>query len=246
MMDPEKVREFYEQDDVVIHYARAVKSVGLWKSEALLFQRLFRADQSLLEVGCGAGRIAFGLQDLGFQDLVAIDYAKKMIQVAKAIADERSRELDFRVGDATRLNFEDASFEGVIFGFNGLMQIPSLEARQKAMREICRVLKAGSLFCFTTHDRDYPKHQKYWKKDDKDWEKGKQRSEYTERGDRIGDTDWGEMFIHVPRKSEVEELMKSTGWKLIECIPRSRLAHESKEVRDFSDECLFWVARKEG
>ena len=79
---------------------------------------------SILELGCGVGRISFGLHELGYKHLLATDYAKNMIQRARDLSMKMGYPVPFRVCDATHLEFEDAIFEGVIFGFNGLMQIP--------------------------------------------------------------------------------------------------------------------------
>ena len=243
-MDPDIVRAFYENDNVVLHYATAVNRVGLWKSEELLLFRLFRSDHRLLEIGCGAGRIAFGLREHGYSNLTAIDYSHEMIGVAKAIAEDRSLAMDFRVGDATDLAFQDEQFDGVIFGFNGLMQIPGKDRRQKALREIHRVMKPDTFFFFTTHDRDNPKQRKHWKKDQQLWNQGKQRAEYEDFGDRIGGTDWGEMYIHIPKKEEMAQAVADAGFRLLSCSPRSFVARESRETREFSDECLMWVVKK--
>lgn len=243
-MNPEEVKSFYKKDGVVLHYAVAVDQVGLWKSEEILFTRLFLPDQRILEVGCGAGRIAFSLHRLGYHNITAIDYSIDMIRVARAIAEEKAVTMDIRVGDATELEFEDNSFEGVIFGFNGLMQIPSSDRRLLAMEEIFRVMKPGTMFFFTTHDRENPKNRKHWKKEIKCWRKGQQREEYEDLGDTIGDTDWGEMYIHVPCKGEIEAMLEATGFQLLSCKTRSFIANESQKTRAFSDECLLWVVKK--
>jgi ubiquinone/menaquinone biosynthesis C-methylase UbiE len=243
-MNPEEVKAFYENDGVVLHYATAVNRVGLWNSEELLLTRLFRPDQKLLEIGCGAGRIAFGLHNLGYRNLTAVDYSPDMIGIARNIAAEKSISLDLRVGDATQLEFSDESFDGAIFGFNGLMQIPSQARRQGALEEIFRVIKPNGFFFFTTHDRDNPRHRKHWKKDQKQWKSGNQRPEYEDFGDRIGDTEWGEMYIHIPTKEEMIERLTAAGFRLLSCQSRCLVALESKETRQFSDECLMWVVKK--
>lgn len=243
-MDPDAVRAFYENDGVVLHYATAVNQVGLWKSEELLLSRLFNTDHKLLEIGCGAGRIAFGLYVLGYRNLTAIDYSCDMIGVAKAIAKEKSIAMDLRVGDATRLDFEDEGFDGVIFGFNGLMQIPSRQRRQRALEEIFRVMKPNGVFFFSTHDRENARYHKYWRKEHKRWKSGKQHPEYEEIGDKIGKTEWGEMYIHIPKKEEMEEMLITAGFQVLSCKSRSLIAAESRETRDFSDECLMWVVKK--
>lgn len=243
-MEPETVRAFYEKEDVVLHYAAAVHRVGLWKSEEFLLTRLFRPDQHLLELGCGAGRITFGLVDLGYRSIMPTDYSAGMIDMAKRIAQERRIELGFQVADACNLPFEDASFDGAIFGFNGLMQIPHSSRRLQAMREVARVLRPGSHFFFTTHDRSNPKRRKQWKKDRKMWEAGRQPAAYDEFGDCIGETRWGEMYIHIPIREEISSQLDRAGFRLLSCEKRSMIAVEDQATREFSDECLMWVVTR--
>ncbi len=243
-MDPKEVKAYYMQEDVVHHYAVAVDQVGLWKSEELLFKRYFDPEESLLELGCGAGRITFGLHQLGYGRITAMDYSKKMVQIAREISRMKRLKLGFHSGDAANLKYGDAEFAGAIFGFNGLMQIPGADRRQNAMREIFRVIRPGSYFIFTTHDRENPKHRKYWTRERKIWNADKQHAEYDDFGDRIGGTPWGEMYIHIPHKNEVRDALVDAGFDLINSSPRAMVANESRAVRDFSDECLFWVAKK--
>lgn len=245
-MDPEAVRAFYQKEAVVMHYASAVNRVGLWKSEAFLLTRLFRPEQRLLELGCGAGRISFGLAELGYRSLIATDYSPPMVAMAQRIGRERHMEVPFSVADACSLPFEDASFEGGIFGFNGLMQIPHSSRRLQAMCEISRVLKPGSHFFFTTHDRENPKRRKQWKKDRKMWNAGRQHEDYDEFGDCIGDTRWGDMYIHIPIREEINGQLEVAGFRLLSCAKRSTLAAEDAVTREFSDECLLWVATRKG
>jgi SAM-dependent methyltransferase len=243
-MDPAAVKKYYEQQGVVLHYAQAAASVGLWQSEHLWLSRVFNTEQSLLELGCGAGRIAIGLFELGYHSIIATDYSKEMVQAARNVAAEKGYSIPFRVADACLLKFESGSFDGVIFGFNGLMQIPGKDRRRMALAEIFRVLKPGGYFFFTTHDRENPKHRKHWKKEARDWNKGKQRAEYEEFGDRIGETDWGEMFIHIPHRNEIEEELILTGFRVVKSAHRREVTSEPYEVREFSDECILWMVRK--
>ena len=243
-MDPKEVKSFYEQDGVVIHYARAAANVGLWESERIWLTRTFNTDHNLLEVGCGAGRIAIGLFELGYRNLIATDYSKGMVKAAQAVAHEKRCEIQFAVADACRLKYQSESYDGVVFGFNGLMQIPGQERRIAALEEIYRVLKPGGYFFFTTHDRDNPKQRKHWKKEEKDWNKGRQHPDYEEFGDRIGGTDWGDMFIHIPRKDETTQALEKVGFRVIKSAHRNDVARESREVKEFSDDCILWMATR--
>ncbi len=54
----------------------------------------------------------------------------------------------------------------------------------------------------------------------------------------------GGLFIHIPDNTEVRQDLKAAGFKIEKDIIRSRLADEPPAVREFSDQCRFWVARK--
>ena len=54
-------RSYFESEKVVSHYFCEGHRVGLWQSEKALFTSLFSKTDRILDLGCGAGRIAFGL-----------------------------------------------------------------------------------------------------------------------------------------------------------------------------------------
>lgn len=243
-MDPDAVKEFYRQPRVLEHYAKAASSVGLWLSEEKLFTRFFQRDDNLLELGTGAGRIAFGLELLGYKEITAIDLSKEMIGEARYLAEQFKSVVKFMDADALALPFEEDAFDGAIFGFNGLMQIPGRERRRDALREVQRVVKPGACFVFTTHDREFSRHQRYWKEQRELWNQGLQNPELLEFGDRYEDTPLGKLFIHVPTANEVREDLLATGWRITADMLRSRIANEPLVVREFSDECRFWIVQK--
>ncbi|MEM9026505.1 MAG: class I SAM-dependent methyltransferase [Verrucomicrobiota bacterium] len=244
-MKDSTVSEFYSAQMVVDHYARATASVGLWKSEEKIFTRVFAdRDASLLELGCGVGRIAFGMHELGYRHLLASDFARAMVKEARRIATTLEYAIPFKVEDATKLSFEDDLFDGAIFGFNGMMQIPGAENRQKAMAEVYRVIRPGAFFVFTTHDRELPKFRTFWEAEKKRWRRGEQHPELVDFGDRYEETDMGMLFIHVPTPQEIRDLAKSVGFRVEADVMRSVIANEPPRVREFSDDCRFWVLQK--
>lgn len=240
----EIVARYFERPEVLSHYLRATAGVGLWRSEEAIFQRYFDRDATLLELGCGTGRIALALHELGYEHLLGIDLSRAMIEEARRAAQTLDYTVAFQVGDATRLRFEDALFDGAIFGFNGLMQIPGRERRRQALSEIRRVLSTGAHFIFTTHDRSLRAWRDFWEEEAGRWAAGEQPRELLEFGDRIIRTDRGELFIHVPSAGEILEDLAATGWELVENPLRQELANEPEIVRAFADECRFWVLRK--
>lgn len=245
-MESKVVKAFFQKSSVVRHYASATNAVGLWESEEKVCTRVFAKDKPLLELGCGAGRIAIGLWELGYRDIVAIDFAREMVEEARKIGTLLNYGIDFRQGDATALKFEDEQFDGAIFGFNGLMQIPRRDNRYRAMCEAWRVIRPGSYFVFTSHDRSNPKNRKYWQQEQRRWNQGEQQRELDEYGDIYRETPHGKMYIHSPELQEIREDLKKAGFVLEVEMPRSTLANEPQRVRAFSDECRFWIARKKG
>ena len=239
------VKESFEK--AAENYTNAIENIGLWKSEEYVIDKYFDKDKSILDVGCGAGRTTFNLYEMGYKNIIGLDLTPEMISAAKTINKEKKTEIEFIVGDATDLNFEDNSFDQALFSFNGLMQIPERKNRIKALREIKRVLTENGIFIFTTHDRENNENFKeFWEKEEKIWKEGKQDKRTYEYGDKIlpSDNDDRDLFIHFPNREEIIECLEETGWKLIEDFYREDLFKEKKEVKEFSTECRFWIVKK--
>ena len=243
-MDVKNVKAYFDSDGVVDDYAKASVELGLWASEEKIFTRLFAPDDSLLELGCGAGRIAFGLYELSYRNLLATDYARAMVAKTRDLAKRLDYTIHCRLADATRLDFEDEIFDGAIFGFNGLMQIPESVQRERALKEVFRVLRPGAWFVFTTHDRDCSTHRDFWEAETLRWEYGTQKPELEDFGDRAELTDHGIHFMHVPTVSEMQLLLNKVGFHIEVSVMRSELGKESVEVEAFSDDCRFWIVKK--
>ena len=238
------VKSFYESDPIVETYAKAAVEVGLWQSEKKILTRVFGCDTSLLELGCGAGRVALGLYELGYKNILATDYSKGMIKRARHLAKLLEYPVPFRVADATDLEFEDNVFDGAIFAFNGLMQIPQAAQRERALREVLRVIRPGAWFVFTTHDRNQSNYRSFWIQEEQRWQAGQQPAELETFGDHLQITENGVHFIHVPAVEEMEAVLKKVGFRIEASVMRSEIAPEPPAVIDFAEECRFWVVQK--
>jgi SAM-dependent methyltransferase len=254
----------------VVHYARAAHTLGLWESERVLIEKYFPDRAApLLEAGCGAGRATLGLWALGYRRLTAFDFAEELVDQARSLAIEREAEaIHFLVADATDLknsvaervsvSSESAArglkpratpaplFCGALFLFNGLMQIPGRENRRAALRELHRVCAPGAPLLFTTHDRTSSSTERVlWRLEKLRWARGEQDPRLIEFGDRYFDeAGVGRTFMHLPDRAEILADLAATGWTHEFDAMRTAVAKESRAVRDFSDECRFWVAQK--
>lgn len=103
-----------------------------------LFAGLSGSSGKLLEIGCGIGVDSIQLARGGF-DVTAVDLTEAAIEVARRFAASRGVSIDFRVGNAERLEFDDSTFAAV-YSFGVLHHTPNIE---KAIAEVRRVLEPG-------------------------------------------------------------------------------------------------------
>lgn len=89
-----------------------------------------------LDIGTGTGQFAFYLARQGYT-VTGIDLSEKMIELAGGHAAQAGLQIDFRAGDAERLDFEDDHFDLVV----SRNLLWTLVHPENAIREWHRVLK---------------------------------------------------------------------------------------------------------
>ena len=102
-MSTENTNEKSYNDTEIVNYYSEFISAGLFHYEEMLIDKYFSAGGKTLDIGCGAGRVTIPLHERGFQ-VVGMDYAEKMIDVARALNDS----IDYRVGDILSTQFAEA------------------------------------------------------------------------------------------------------------------------------------------
>jgi SAM-dependent methyltransferase len=248
-VDGETVRADFNDSVSVVHYARAAHSLGLWKSERAMVARFFPDKAArLLEAGCGAGRATLGLWQMGYQRLTAFDFAAEPLDQARSLAKLQAAEIEFVLADATSVtprSFKRCPFDGILFFFNGLMQIPGRDRRRKALAQLRKLAGSQAQILFTTHDRDSsPLEKGLWRAEAARWAAGTQDPRLVEFGDRYFSDNAGNTFMHLPDRPEILADLAASGWEHQYDALRREIATESSAVRDFSDECRFWVAKR--
>lgn len=128
------------------------------------------------------------------------------------------------------------------------MTIPKYENRLRAVKDIYRILKSDVKFIFTTHDINNTKFLDYWKTEKEKLEKGIQDNRLYEYGDMIflKQTEYGDAvcFVHIPSAGEIEKYLDATGFDLVYKTNRSSICTEKESVKNISDDCIFWIAKK--
>jgi len=102
----------------------------------------------MLDLGVGGGRTTPYLSAIA-SCYVGIDYSEEMIRACRS----KFPHLQFNVADASDLSqFADASFDSVVFSYNGLDCLAPREKRENCLRECYRVLKAGGIYIVSSHN----------------------------------------------------------------------------------------------
>jgi len=107
----------------------------------------------VLEIACGTGIVTRRLRDVlaPGSELTATDLNPQMLEIARGKFTV-GEPVTFRTADAMDLPFPDATFDAVVCQF-GLMFFPD---REKAYREVHRVLASGGRYLFSVWDS--PEH----------------------------------------------------------------------------------------
>lgn len=246
MKDLEYTKEQYNKEENVKRYGEAIK-IGLWNSERLFFEKYLNKNDYILDLGCGAGRTTFALYNLGYKNIIGVDIAEKLIEYAKNYSEDNNVNIDFEVGDATKLRFDDNTFDVVIFSYNGMQCIPGEENRKNVLKEVHRVLKPNGYYIFTAHDRHNPKssHLDFWHDIETKWDKGINEQNVECLGDLITTDQAGEeAFIHFSTIEELEKFVCEQPFEIVEHIPSYELAEESEETKKFAGDTVFWAIKK--
>jgi hypothetical protein len=129
--------------------------------------------------------------------------------------------------------------------FNGLLQIPGREQRRTALRVLHRVCAPEAPLLFTTHDRDATVTERVlWRLETERWVHATQDPRLVEFGDRYFEDEAGRTFMHLPNREEILADLAAAGWRHEFDAMRPEVARESRAVLEFSDECRFWLARR--
>lgn len=142
----------FTTNDAVELYTERIQDPELFPQERKAVERYFTdTDASVLDVGCGAGRVSHLLHERGF-DVTGIDVSEPLVEKARSLFSE----IDFRVEDIRDASFDSEAFDYVVFSYYGLDYILPKAERIKALREIQRVLKPAGIVVFSSHNRWYP------------------------------------------------------------------------------------------
>ena len=243
----QRVMQGYSRPWVVSKYSK----VGLWPSEQHLCERFFSGGSRVLDLGCGAGRTTVPLRQAGYE-MVGVDLAYPMVAQARRVSNLLQQDCTFITADATALPFPNASYDCILFSYNGIELIPKLTGKRRTLSECFRILRQGGHLIFTTHaaeaaNRYAPARLQRL---------GLHLLRKT-LGRNLPDAEAGEIIPDPERTVEVyymqissprtyRRLIREAGFEVAYYNSRSRidLGKRPTHLADFDSEFKFYVARK--
>jgi len=112
---------------------------------------------SVLDLGCGTGRISYYLAKQGYR-VTGVDVSEALLSVASNKAVECKYDISFILADSLTLPFENETFD-ILIAFKLLCYIPTEKLRHQFLNELYRVLKPNGTCVMTQNivpddDRD--------------------------------------------------------------------------------------------
>ncbi|PIZ94429.1 MAG: hypothetical protein COX81_03640 [Candidatus Magasanikbacteria bacterium CG_4_10_14_0_2_um_filter_37_12] len=116
---------------------------NIW-DDMLLFQKYLKDGYSVLDIGCGTGRLYHLLDKFQDIDYIGLDQSEGQIEMAK----KDFPNTKYVLAEMTKLPFPDNSFD-IIFCIATLHHLPDEGTRLNALSEMHRVLKPGGYVLLT-------------------------------------------------------------------------------------------------
>jgi SAM-dependent methyltransferase len=146
------VNEWYEDKnnvDEMVHWING--KLKKWEQDVTHY---FPKCARILDIGCGMGREAFALSDLGFT-VTGIDISHEVIKQVTQLSLHQGRKIPFICYEGTNLPFENESFDVVIIWAQTFGLLYGNDHKHNFLKEILRVLKADGILSFSGHDYKY-------------------------------------------------------------------------------------------
>lgn len=114
-----------------------------WHTVQWLIEQYIQPGQTVLDLGCGNGRVADLINEIKAQ-YVGLDISEELIKIARELRPQNQ----FYVGSMHQIPFEDNSFDHIL-PIASFHHIPGEELRVQTLLEMKRVLKPGGYILMT-------------------------------------------------------------------------------------------------
>lgn len=206
--------------------------------EFRFFEEYLRDGDSLLDLGCGNGRVYEFLQK-GEKDVryTGLDFSEKLIEQGR----KKYPDAAFVVSDMTELPFKEESFDHV-WAIASFHHLPTRELRKRCLDEIQRVLKPGGYFimtCWSLFQKKYRsaflKNWKYLLKADLERFSDLQIPWKNQSGETLA-----ERYYHAFTPRRLCKLVQESGFEIVDEF----YSLKDKKVNFFKSHNICIVAKK--
>lgn len=130
-----------DYDTIALHFSHT--RMNQWYEVSYLIEQYIRPGQSVLDLGCGNGRVADAVNEIK-ATYTGMDVSPALIARAQQLRPQNT----FAVGSMLHTGYDDASFDHVLL-IASLHHVPSHELRKAALAEAARVLRPGGTILMT-------------------------------------------------------------------------------------------------
>ncbi len=179
----------------------------------------FKGPGRLVDLGCGAGRMALDLAGAGFE-VVGVDLSRPLLEVVKRKAEAAGLNVGCVQANLCRLGcFPDSSFTHAVSLFSTLGMVRGPAARAAALRETARVLERGGKLAIHVHNiwiNARTREGVSWMA----WQWLKRWRGDADAGDRrMTYRGIAGMEVHLYRWAELLRAIRAAGFKIEEVLP---------------------------
>ncbi|SRR6266487_496103 len=141
-----EIQEYYRVRAGSGQYATS-PDFNLREVEIDYLSRWMKDGLHILDVGCGNGYSTLRHATMFASQFVGVDFVPEMISQAKTLSNDfqPKSKIEFRIGDVTKLEFPDSSFD-IVVSERCLLNLPTKNDQWQAIREVARVVRHGGLY----------------------------------------------------------------------------------------------------
>jgi len=212
--------EYSQAEHIAFDYDDAFAAHDLFEFDEAVLARHFQQPGTLVDLGCGTGRILIPFAQRGFRT-IGVDLSPHMLEVVREKAELAGVAVDRVRGNLVELDFlADGCADYCICMFSTLGMIRGSAHRRCVVEHARRILRPGGLFALHVHNRWYnlfnPQGRAWLLRNACGWLLGQPQ----EPGDKFYDyRGIPQMFMHVFTRRELTRLLAGAGLRIIELIP---------------------------
>ncbi len=139
--------------------ADVVEDKTITSFELDMFSNILALNEEMfiLDLACGQGRHSLELARRGFRNVYGLDRSHFLINKAKQTSFSEGLNVNFKEGDARKLNYPTDTFDVVMILGNSFGYFESVDDDVKILKEVMRVLKPNGMFLLDVADGNFLK-----------------------------------------------------------------------------------------